>query len=211
MRIAGFFSGVVLAGGASSRMGTDKAFVAHPGSGEPLASVARRALADAGAAELLSVGGDLAELEALGFTALADDDPGSGPLGGLLTALGRARLPITVVLACDLAGIDAPTVRRLYHALDDAGGAAGEPGSDAAVPVVGGVRQVLAAAYRTGCRPHLAAAFARGERSVHRAIDGLRVVEVDGIEPSVLVDLDSADDVARYARGIPHHPPEPER
>ncbi|MCY4176083.1 MAG: molybdenum cofactor guanylyltransferase [Acidimicrobiaceae bacterium] len=77
--------GAVLAGGASSRMGTDKAFIVVDG--EPMVLRAARALQAAGVRRTVVVGGDEPRLKALGLETLADDHPGEGPLGAVLTAL----------------------------------------------------------------------------------------------------------------------------
>ena len=92
-------------------MGQDKAFVSY--GGRPLADIARRALTEAGAIEVLSIGGDRVRLARLGFVAIPDDTAGEGPLGGLLTALRAAAADWVVVLACDLPHASAATVREL--------------------------------------------------------------------------------------------------
>lgn len=185
------FAGVVLTGGASRRMGRDKAFVdVH---GRPLAAVARDALARAGATEVVAVGGDADRLASLGLRPVADRWPGAGPLGALVTALGAVEAPVAVVLACDLVAVDAAAVRVVLRALATSG-------ADVAVPVVAGRLEVLAAAWSVRCRPALATAFAAGLRAPSRALADLRVHEVRGLPPDSLVDADSPADLARYAR-----------
>lgn len=197
MRPLPAFAGIVLAGGRSTRMGTDKAFLVLDGATEPLACVSLRALEGAGAVAVLSIGGDRARLADLGFDARADDDPDEGPLGGLITGLDRTPAPILVVLTCDLPAIDAATVRVLVAALDD------HPEAAAAIPVVDGRRQIITAAYRRTAHEPLTRAFADGERSVRRAVAGLAVVELDGLDPAVFHDLDRPEDLAKYASSDP--------
>ena len=185
------FTGAVLTGGSSTRMGTDKALLeVH---GRALAVVAADALTAAGADEVLAVGGDLAALARLGLDARADDHPGEGPLGGILTALRHASHDLVVVLACDMPGIDATVVSALVRALAD------DPDADVAAADGGGQVQALTAAYRREGRPVLAARFAAGERAVRRAIAPLRVVLVDGLTPEALADVDRPEDLRRYA------------
>lgn len=162
------FSGAVLAGGSSRRMGRDKAFVELQG--RPLVSFPIAALQQAGAAEVLAVGGDRARLVALGTTWVADRYPGAGPTGGILTALGAAARDVVVVLGCDMPFVTAAAVGHVLAAL--------EPGDDAAVPAVGGRLEPLLGAYRRRCAPALAAALERGERAVHRALAGVAVRRV---------------------------------
>jgi molybdopterin-guanine dinucleotide biosynthesis protein A len=192
------FVGIVLVGGTSSRMGTDKAYL-DPGDGRGvLVERSRQALSDAGAPRVLSVGGDVGRLAGLGFDAYADDVVGSGPLAGLITGLRVAPLPLTVVLTCDLPAIDATTVRALVAELD------GHPDADAVIPVIDGRRQVLTAGYRTQALAALQRAFADGERSVRRAATALRVIEIDRLDPGSFVDLDRPEEVEHYARRTKH-------
>lgn len=185
------FAGVVLTGGASRRMGTDKAFVAVRG--RPLAAVARDALLRAGATEVVAVGGDGARLAALGLRPVPDRVPGEGPLGGIVSGLEAVSTEAAIVLACDLVAIDAATVRRLLHALVTSG-------ADVAVPVVDGRQQVLAAAWAHRALPVLSRAFDGGERAPRRVLPSLRVREVRDLQPGSLSDVDSPADLAGYAR-----------
>jgi molybdenum cofactor guanylyltransferase len=191
------FSGVVLAGGRSRRMGRDKALVEV--GGRPLAAIAAGALAEAGASDIAVIGGDAEALAALGLHVHADDHPGEGPLGAIITALDWAPEGIVVVLACDMPTIDANSVRAVAAAL------AAAPEADVAAAVLGDRLQVLTAAYRTSLRPVLAQAFAGGERAPRRALDAVRVVAVEGLDADRLADVDRPDDLHRYAR--PHTKP----
>ena len=186
------FTGAVLAGGASSRMGTDKALLDV--GGRPLVAAAAAALAGAGASDVLVIGGDQSAVGALGLDARPDDHPGEGPLGGILTALRLARGATVMVLACDMPAIDAASVAAIVAALD------GAPEADVAAAVVDGRRQLLTAAYRGQGAAALRAAFEGGERAPRRAVQGLEVVEVHGLDPHLLGDVDRPDDLRRYAR-----------
>jgi len=172
-------------------MGADKALLTLQG--RPLATIAAAALAEAGADEVFTVGGDRIGLRAAGLDARAEDHPGQGPLGGLLTALRVARHPVVVVLSCDLPVIDGGTVALLVQAL------AGDPGAQVAAPVLDGLVQGITAAYRADAEPALAQAFRGGERAVRRAIASLSVRTVDGVDPDRLVDVDRPDELRRYA------------
>jgi molybdopterin-guanine dinucleotide biosynthesis protein A len=183
------FSGAVLTGGASSRMGTDKAFLEVDG--ETLAGVAHRALVAAGACEVMAIGGDLERLRPLGFTVHPDSTPGEGPLGGILDALSAASSDIVVVLACDQPAIDAPLIRDLVRAMTE--------DDDAAVPVVDAVPQPLTAAYRKRALRALDEAFGAGERSPQRALAGLSWRAIEGVDARSIRDVDDLDDLARYA------------
>jgi molybdopterin-guanine dinucleotide biosynthesis protein A len=174
----GPFTGAVLTGGRSTRMGRDKAFVEVRGT--PLVLVAASALRDAGAAPVFAVGGDaetVAGLRSLGLPVVDDRHPGEGPLGGVLSALAEAPTDVVAVLSCDLPHVIADAVEAVVTALDTDRAAA------AAVPEVDGRLEVLLAAYRASCLPVLAAAFAAGERSLTRALRQVHVAPVTLADP----------------------------
>jgi molybdopterin-guanine dinucleotide biosynthesis protein A len=183
------FAGAVLAGGASRRMGVDKATIRLDGR----ALVARvvDALAAAGAVEVAVVGGDRDAMNALGLRPVPDRWPGAGPLGALVTALGGDGPDPVVVLACDLLAPDSDAIRRVAEALDAA------PEADAAIPDVGGRRQWLHGAWRRRGGGPLESAFVAGERAIHRAVaaSGLSVVSVGGIDDTAVADADTVTDL----------------
>lgn len=178
------FDGAVLAGGASTRMGRDKALIDIEG--VPMVSIAVDALRRAGAAEVVVVGGDRTAIEALGHRWVADLHPGSGPLGGLITALATATEDVVVVLACDHVAAAAPAVRSVVGALGD---------GDVAVPVVEGHLQSLHAAWRRSALPRIESVFARGDRSVRDALAVLDVVQILDGDPCWFADADTPEDL----------------
>ena len=177
------FTGAVLTGGRSSRMGRDKATLVVDGA--PLASRGLAALRDAGAVEVLAVGGDAGALAAMGFEVVDDHHPGAGPLGGVLTALAAASHDPVVVLACDLPDVAGTAVTAVLDALADA---------DAVVPTAGGHPQPLLAVYRRRCRWRLASAYAAGERSIIGALGALAVAR-PVVDPAWCRGVDTPSDL----------------
>lgn len=100
-------AGAVLCGGASHRMGRDKALLAIDG--VPMAERVARTLDGAGCRPVWLVGGDAGRLGLLGRRLLPDVAPGAGPVGGVITAL-RAAPSGVLVSACDLVDLDTGTV-----------------------------------------------------------------------------------------------------
>jgi molybdopterin-guanine dinucleotide biosynthesis protein A len=181
--------GAVLTGGSSRRMGTDKALLEVDG--VAMAVRVARALDAAGATEVMCIGGDAPALAALGLTVVTDRHPGDGPLGAVITALAASPHPVVVLSPCDLLAPDPAAARSVLASLLAA------PGVDVAVPVIDGVRQPLDGAYRVAaCLPLLVQEFARGERSVKRAVEILRLVEVEAISPGALADADTPEELA---------------
>ncbi|MEO7144809.1 MAG: NTP transferase domain-containing protein, partial [Bryobacteraceae bacterium] len=82
-KLMGTHAGFVLAGGLSTRMGRDKAWLPHRGT-TLAAYVAGEVLRAAGSVTLV---GDPAKYARLGHPVVADHVAGRGPLGGILTAL----------------------------------------------------------------------------------------------------------------------------
>jgi molybdopterin-guanine dinucleotide biosynthesis protein A len=125
-----------------------------------------------------------------------DADPGEGPLGGLVTALGELPDEIVLVVACDLVAPDPAAMAATVRALAE------QPAAGVAAPRWDGRVQWLHAAWR---RPHvrerLAERFAAGERSLHRAVAqaGIGLVTVTGVAPDGLADADTPDDLHRRA------------
>ena len=161
------FSVAVLIGGDSSRMGTDKA--TFPVDGVPMADRVASAAMEAGAAEVLLVGGPQSRSEGLSGTWKKDGWPGEGPLGGVITALKSASHDTVVVLSCDMPFITPAVIQSLVRAVSDA---------QAAVGRTDRLNWLCAAWSRSECLQALQSVWKRNERAVHRAAVLLDVVEV---------------------------------
>lgn len=103
--------GVLLAGGKSSRMGQDKAWL--PFFGQPMFCHVARVLANV-TGEILVSGRDPADF-GLDAPWLPDDVPGQGPAGAVLTVLTATARPCLIV-SCDLPFLDEATLFRLLAA-----------------------------------------------------------------------------------------------
>lgn len=90
---------VIQAGGASSRMGEDKALKLFLG--RPLMQRVIDRLAPI-ADEMIVTTNRPAEYEFLGLRLVPDLKPGRGALGGLYTAIASAAHPLVAVVACDM-------------------------------------------------------------------------------------------------------------
>ena len=113
---------VILAGGASRRMGRDKAVLNWHGrrAVDRVAELARTA----GATAILTAGGDY------GMRSVADPTPGGGPLGGLLAgcaALWEEGFSDALILAVDAPTIEPSDLRALLDAGAPGGCYAGLP------------------------------------------------------------------------------------
>jgi rhodanese-related sulfurtransferase/molybdopterin-guanine dinucleotide biosynthesis protein A len=127
-------------------------------------------------------------LRAAGATDVAvirdDDRPGNGPLGGIATALGAATVDIVVVLACDLPNVHPDGIRAVVDALGD---------HDVALPP----GEPLHAAWRRSALAEVDAAIDRGTLAVKAALDHLDVIEVGGLDPSWLLNVNRPSDLVQ--------------
>jgi molybdopterin-guanine dinucleotide biosynthesis protein A len=190
------FTGVVLTGGSSTRMGQDKSLLEV--GGVALASLVAAALNDAGASEVIAVGGDIANLARLtGIDrAVPDLHPGEGPLGGVLTAFEFAHEDVVVILACDTpqVGASTPTALVAGLSLDHQVAVSYAVVSDRIQPLTAAWRRSLA------WRP-LQEAFEQGVRAPRSVLGDLTVSEVRSIAPEAVDDVDHPEDLQRYAAG----------
>lgn len=171
------WTGVVLAGGQSKRMGRDKALIEFPGPG---AGMEGRTLLDRTiellrphAREILVIG-DPARYAPEHGTVVPDDTPGQGPLGGLLSAMRRARYVRMLVLACDLPGINDRLLVLLKRELT------GEV--DAVVPRHDALIEPLAAAYHKHGIEAIQEQVRSGKLKMSDTLDRLRTRYVQ-VEP----------------------------
>ncbi|MFZ3333657.1 MAG: molybdenum cofactor guanylyltransferase [Candidatus Acidiferrales bacterium] len=165
-QIAGF----VLSGGESSRMGVDKGLLEIDG----VAVILRTArLVEMVAGPACVVGG-VEMYRGSGLRAIADDWPGAGPLGGIVTALRASEAEWNLIVACDL-----PYLTRLW--LEFLVERARASAADAVVPINVRGAEPLCAMYRTRCEAALRATLDEGTRKV---TDGLTRVRVEYLEPA---------------------------
>jgi molybdopterin-guanine dinucleotide biosynthesis protein A len=105
------FSAVILAGGKSSRMGRDKAFVEVGGSSLIARQIAL--VGDVGAGEVFISGREDVDYSAFGCRVLVDEFSDAGPLAGIERALDASSSPLVLVLAVDMPAMNSPMLRRL--------------------------------------------------------------------------------------------------
>jgi molybdopterin-guanine dinucleotide biosynthesis protein A len=160
-------SGLVLAGGASRRMGRDKAQIVLDG--EPLVMRAVRTLGQV-CTEVVVASGDGHRLDHLGLPQVADVIPVAGPLGGIAAGLEAARQDLVAVVAVDMPAAS-PAVFAFLAGLWQ--------GEAAVVPVVKGRWEPLHAVWARPAGPGIVACLQAGDRKVVRVLATLGVRLVD--------------------------------
>jgi molybdopterin-guanine dinucleotide biosynthesis protein A len=162
-------TGVVLAGGRSTRMGRSKAQLLI--AGEPLlARVVRRVRL--ALAEVIVVGPT--ELQPLvpGVSIMQEVVPGLGPLAGVAAALGAIRTPWACAVACDMPFVQPALVRALADV------ARANPDADVVALRTEHGTEYLHAVYARSCLPYMSAQLEDGNRSLKCLFAALRVLEV---------------------------------
>ncbi len=181
----------VLCGGASRRLGADKASQVV---GElPLATVMGRIARSAGAVWVVGVGARPAVADALvadGMAVVPDRWPGEGPAGGVATALGVSDTDLLVVLGCDHPWLRPVTVATLAATL------VADPTCPAVVAEADGRVHPTVGVWRVAaCAAPAEAYLAGGGRSLLGLVEyvGAGGAPVAGLE---VRDVDTPDDLA---------------
>ncbi len=107
------FTAALIAGGRSSRMGSDKAFLDWHG--RPLWEVQLARLREVGATELLVCGRKEQRFSGEDFRQVHDPVEGLGPLSGLANALRAATHDTVLVLAVDMPFVTVELLRELIE------------------------------------------------------------------------------------------------
>lgn len=163
--------GLVLTGGASSRMGRDKATIAYRSA--PQWRVVADMLSACGAAPYWSCTAQQAHEWALGDHAILDIISGHGPASGLHAAFSRKEPVAWLVVGCDYPWIEARDLQRLVDARDDDVDAISylNPETQEIEPMI--------ALWEPAAQQRFLQAFDRGEHSARRILRAcaLRLLE----------------------------------
>ncbi|MGD9558554.1 MAG: molybdenum cofactor guanylyltransferase [Mangrovibacterium sp.] len=154
-------TGIILAGGQSKRMGTNKAFVRI--NGKLMIDLVFDALKQVSPHIILSVGSEIIHYKNLPVA--QDIFPGSGPLGGIYSALQKSGTEMNLVLSCDLPFVSAELLNFL---VEDAAA----HHADVTLPIdeYGGW-QPLCAIYRKSILPQLEKAVLHRELKLKTMIE----------------------------------------
>jgi molybdopterin-guanine dinucleotide biosynthesis protein A len=150
-------SGLILAGGRSSRMGRDKSLLTLP-DGRTLLERQADILRAAGATKLLASVRMDSDPDLPGVKLVYDSAPNAGPLAGIAAGLQAAPAGLVLVLAVDMPAMQAAHLRQLVELAVDGKGV---------VPMQNGLIEPLAAVYPSLLAESAAAAVQAGQRAVH--------------------------------------------
>jgi molybdopterin-guanine dinucleotide biosynthesis protein A len=171
-------TGVILAGGQSSRMGSNKALLPYRG-GRFIEAIHRQlaALFDS----VLLVTNTPEQYDFLDCPMVPDIHPGMGALAGLHSGLHHSRTPHIFAVACDMPYLDDDLIRALV---------ARRHGADVVIPEGLHGLEPLHAVYGRGCLPFMEEALLSGRRRIVSFFDHVRVLrysreQVVAIDPAL--------------------------
>ena len=187
-------SAAILAGGQSLRMGRKNKALLEIGGRSLLAEIIFRLRPLFG--EIMIIGAGAEGYAPFGLPVHGDLRPGSGSLGGILTALSRSSEPLTFCVACDMPFLSPALVSRLLAR-------AGE-GWDAVIPRLREGLEPLCAVYAVSLVPRIEEVLDGGERRIRRILDDSRTLyieedELRGFDPGLLsfVNVNTPEDLER--------------
>jgi molybdenum cofactor guanylyltransferase len=159
-------TGVILAGGKNTRMGTNKAFL----------KIGEARLIDQTVdtlktifAEIIIVTPDPLEYMQIDATIATDILPGKGALGGLYTGLFFARDPLVFVAACDMPFLKASFIAYMMENAED---------YDIVVPAPPDGLQPLCAVYSRACLPAIKNLLAKNRLQIKELYPGRKILEI---------------------------------
>ncbi len=164
-------TGIVLAGGKSSRMGFDKASIEFGGKRLIEATVERLAGLFP---EVLIIANDLERYAYLDVRVIPDLIPNSGSLGGIYTGLSAAAHPKGFFVACDMPFLNPDLIALVVREAE---------GWDVVVPRVEGELQPMHSVYAKSCLPFIKEAIDLGMLKIARFFPKVKVKTIE--EPAL--------------------------
>lgn len=161
-------TGIILAGGRSSRMGRDKSLLPWHDS-----DLLQTVITKVGQAcdEIILVGNQSRHEVPKDVRVVKDIISGMGPLGGMHAGLLHAKYPLAFVTACDMPFAVPQAISFLFHeATED---------WDIVVPACGEMFEPMYCVYRKTCLPAIEKLLKQGVRRIIEIFPLLRVKYID--------------------------------
>ena len=180
---------IILAGGKSSRMGTEKGMLSINDQTmlEHICKQLRGTFS-----QILISAGDAEKYSFAGFEVVRDKTPGQGPLMGIASALEASANEINFVVACDIPHIEMDCVRKM---LTEARGA------DIVVPTTGDKKyEPLFAIYRKSALDAIKRTLRKGERKISEVFDKCEVKYIDLGKADWLININTLAEYEEFQR-----------
>ncbi|MBK9452501.1 MAG: molybdenum cofactor guanylyltransferase [Bacteroidetes bacterium] len=185
---------IILSGGKSSRMGSEKGLVEF--NGKPMIQWAIeciRPLTD----EILIVANDAAYGQ-FGYPLQEDEAKGDGPLSGLVSGIRHAKTDLNFLLPCDMPLMDNRLLEWMLETYDE---------EAAAVCTFEDHLQPLVGMYHRKCLPTLERLLARNQLKMRIALEELQAAVLDpqrslaGFHPDWMRNFNSKAEINLYLQG----------
>jgi len=182
---------IIMAGGGSSRMGTDKSLL--PIKGQSMIEAICKQLRGS-FDEILISANEVDKFAFLGFEVIPDKVPEQGPLMGIASALEASANELNFVVACDIPKINLACVNRmLTEAL--------ESQADIVVPTTGEEKyEPLFAIYRKSALEAINKALSSGKRKITEVFTLCRVKHIELDNTDWLVNLNTMADYEEFQK-----------
>ncbi|MDN3667347.1 molybdenum cofactor guanylyltransferase [Algibacter miyuki] len=178
-------TGIILAGGKSSRMGTDKGFLSFNGKSfiqysidalQPLVSK-------------IIIVSNCADYDVFGLERIEDTIENSGPLAGIYSGLKHSETTYNLVLSCDIPLIHSQILERLISEVDN--------GSEVIQIESNGRRMPLIALYKKSCESRFLKLLNSGERKLQFAVNQCKskVVSLEKHEQKLTTNINTKDEL----------------
>jgi molybdopterin-guanine dinucleotide biosynthesis protein A len=172
-------NGIILAGGKSRRLGTDKTVVSL--GGKRLTQIALDTISLV-ADDIIIVTNSPELFGDLPARLTPDVEPGAGPLGGILSGLLASDQAYNLVVACDMPFLNLELLRYMQAIIDD---------HDVVIPRFESYFEPLHAIYSKACIEPIRALLDRRDFRIVDLLNSVRVryierEEIDRYEPSLL-------------------------
>ena len=166
-------SSVILAGGRSSRLGQDKAFLEV--NGQPLIERIISKLAGL-SDEVIVVANDVDKYEHLEALVIGDVYPGKAALGGMFSGLRASTGSHSLVVACDMPFLNMSLLRYMVGLAEQC---------DVVIPRIGEHVEALHAIYSQSCLPLFERQLLAGDLKITAFFPHVRVRYVDQDEVDI--------------------------
>ena len=181
-------TGIILAGGKSSRMGSEKGLIQYQG--KAMIVYAIELLKPLCNELLISANSDA--YHHLGYRVVADEIPEAGPMGGIYSCMKQAKNEVCLVLSCDMPLMQYQALAAILQNI---------AGFDAVLPLHGDdYYEPLCAAYRKSLIPEFEKRIRKGSFKMLDLIKNcntniLAVAENSKLNPSLFYNINSKKDL----------------
>ncbi len=159
-------TGYILAGGKSSRMGTDKGLMVFKG--KPIIQRIIEQLQPA--VEKIVIVSDNPAYTAFGLEVIADKIKDIGPAGGIYTALTHTSSPANFIVSCDMPFVTTAAIQFIINYATQA---------QIILPVHDGKEEPMVAVYARSCLPRWQELIRQGILSLYKLVTHFDLFKID--------------------------------